>query len=236
MIQSVLEVVDWYICTVAETILIDFPQHFAVLKFPLHKCTTFRKLFLFWENILFEKYQQSLQFGQIPFCIWTNTIWYMDKYNLVFGQIHLMLLSSSVWRSARHELQSSIREPSLENFDKSASDFKNPDLQICSNVKVVSHLLLASCWLRCVLLAQFAISVSASLRIRSDFVLDECALESEKGSKISDGSSTNGRCRGIGSFRDYPHSWYDQRTIRDILPLYPLQKPCFEGKPLLVLA
>ena len=172
-----------------------------------------------------------MQFG-----IWTNTIWYLDKYNWIFGQIHLMLLSSSVWRSARHELQSSIREPSLENFDKSASDFKNPDLQICSNVKVVSHLLLASCWLRCVLLAQFAISVSASLRIRSDFVLDECALESEKGSKISDGSSTNGRCRGIGSFRDYPHSWYDQRTIRDILPLYPLQKPCFVGKPSLELA
>ena len=102
--------------------------------------------------------------------------------------------------------------------------------------KVVPHLLLASCWLRCVLLAQFAISVSASLRIRSDFVLDEWALESEKGSKISDGSSTNGRCRGIGSFRDYPHSWYDQRTIRDILPLYPLQKPCFVGKPSLELA
>ena len=95
MIQSVLEVVDWYICTVAETILIDFPQHFAVLKFPLHKCTTFRKLFLFWENILFEKYQQSLQFGQIPFCIWTNTISFLDKYNLVYGQIQFGIWTNS---------------------------------------------------------------------------------------------------------------------------------------------
>ena len=39
------------------------------------------------------------------------------------------------------------------------------------------YLLFASCWLRCVLDAQLAISVSASLRIRSDLVRDECALQ-----------------------------------------------------------
>ena len=64
----------------------------------------------------------------------------------------------------------------------------------------VIHLLLASCWLRCVLLAQFAISVSASFRIRSDFVLDECALERIKGSKKYSFPSTNGRCPESGHF------------------------------------
>ena len=39
------------------------------------------------------------------------------------------------------------------------------------------HLVLASCWLRWVLLEQFAMSVSASFRIRSDLVRDECALK-----------------------------------------------------------
>ena len=61
-----------------------------------------------------------------------------------------MLLSSSVWRSALQELQSSILVPSL---------------------------LLASCWLLCVLLAQLAMRVSASFLILSDFVREEWALE-----------------------------------------------------------
>ena len=81
-------------------------------------------------------------------------------------------------------------------------DFRNLKLLLnifLSSVFVI-HLLLASCWLRCVLLAQFAISVSASFRIRSDFVLDECALERIKGSKKYSFPSTNGRCPEWGHF------------------------------------
>ena len=112
-----------------------------------------------------------------------------------------MLLSSSVCRSARHELQSSIREPSLENKwlkrfdDNRCMCSRSYSIEIAwvmrtwvmwvlisaqtSNVtkQNIFYLLLASCWLRWVLLAQFAMSVSASLRIRSDFVRDEWALE-----------------------------------------------------------
>ena len=76
------------ICTIAETIFIYFPQNVAVLTFPLHKCSTFRKMFLLWENIFFlqisarfaicywDKY--NLVFGQKQFCIWTKTILYLD--------------------------------------------------------------------------------------------------------------------------------------------------------------
>ena len=86
-----------------------------------------------------------------------------------------------------------------------------------------AHLLLASCWLLCVLLAQFAISVSASLRIRSDLVRDEWALRKENWWR-KEGFvpfSQMGRNQVISWL---PHSLYDQRTIRDILPLYVLCK------------
>ena len=196
-----------------------------------------------------------------------------------------MLLSSSVCRSARHELQSSIREPSLENKwlkrfdDNRCMCSRSYSIEIAwvmrtwvmwvlisaqtSNVtkQNIFYLLLASCWLRWVLLAQFAMSVSASLRIRSDFVRDEWALEYyniiktiyyiilfyyKRVRHIADSfgfrpqrvSAGEGKC----FFREFPRngrcvvwnqviSWlpplialYDQRTIKDILPLYILCK------------
>ena len=88
-------------------------------NFGKRKCiwSCFQVQFAIWTNISYNSAKYNLVFGEIQFNIWRNPIWCLEKYNLVFGQIYLMLLSSSVCRSARHELQSSIREPSLEQVD-----------------------------------------------------------------------------------------------------------------------
>ena len=59
-------------------------------------------------------------------------------------------------------------------------EFMSPWHKICvatTSIGYHTNLLLASCWLRCVLEEQLAMSVSASFRILSDLVRDEWALK-----------------------------------------------------------